>query len=156
MAKPSAAVSAITLVTPYEGAFLSRWRLSTLQRLNADLHDRLREQRSLYDAAMLTGTDADIREHSEAMVRGWQAACAALEAAEPPHDAYQVGKDRKSGLTVIIADTKRSLDAARPFHPDAVFMSPDEVAVLLAGQGVVASIKGAFTHSEIIATEPAQ
>jgi len=141
----------LALVAPAETAFRSRWRLSTLKRADADLHDALCEQIDLFNTALVTGSDDEARLQSEAMVRGWRAACAALESPLLPDDAYQVGFDPSTGTRVVIADTKASIGRVQNIDGDRVlFVTPDEVAKLVASMGVIAECKSLFPDAEIV------
>lgn len=145
----------LALVAPAESAFLSRWRMTTLERLDKDLHDLLQEQRGLYDRACLMGTEAEAVEQSEAMVRGWRAAISRMEHGLQEDDAYLVGQDRKTGMIVCISDIKESIARAQKIHGDrCVFMTPDEVATLLAGTQMLAQIKSVFPDAEIVDIYP--
>lgn len=141
----------VALVAPAENAFRSRWRLSTLKKVDADLCDRLVEQIGLYNQAMVTGTVTDAREQAQAMVRGWQAACAALESPLLPDDAYQVGYDYESGTRVVVADHQGSVARVQAVKGERVVMvTPDEVARIVGGLGIIAEAKSFFPDAEII------
>ena len=58
---------------------------------------------------MVTGKARDVEAHGAAMLRGYVRACAVLEAAEAPDDAYQIGRDPRTGLMVAIGDQKAAL-----------------------------------------------
>lgn len=144
----------LALVQPAESAFRSRWRLSTLQRVDADLHQALVEQISLYDNALVTGTDQECRIQSEAMVRGWRAACAALESPMLPDDAYQVGFDYNTGTRVVIAEQKASIARVQRVDGERVVMvTPDEVARMVAGMGIFAEVKNLFPDTELLSID---
>lgn len=149
--KSSTVANALALVGPAESAFTSRWRLSTLARVNEELHRLLNEQRELYDTALLMGTDAEVKEQSEAMVRGWRAACAALEQPLQDDDAYMTGTDLNTFTTVVIGDHRQS--AARHQVKDGysvVFVTPDEVAALFGSFTTLRTVKDLFPDAEII------
>jgi len=144
----------LALVAPAESAFRSRWRLSTLKRVNADLHQALSEQIDLYNQALITGSDKDCRIQSEAMVRGWRAACAALESPLLPDDSYQVGMDYNTGTRVVIAEQKDSIARVQRIDGERVVMvTPDEVARMVAGMGIFAEVKSLFPNAEILQVE---
>lgn len=154
-AKESVVGTALALVAPAEQAFTSRWRLSTLQRIDPELHALLIEQQDLYDGAMLMGTDADVAEQSQAMVRGWRAACAAMEKPLQADDAYLVGSNLDSFTTVVIGHCKGS--AARHQVKDGqtvIFVTPDEVAAMFAGMTALRSVKQLFPDAEVINVTP--
>lgn len=142
----------LKLVTPAEDAFLSRWRLSTLERLDKELHDRVVEQQALYHSAQVTGSDAELREQAQAMVRGWRAACQRMESPLQPDDAYMVGHDLLIGTHVVIAE--RSSAAARAQSVDGItrkLVTPDEVAKLLAAFDTINKAKELFPDAELVA-----
>lgn len=147
---------ALALVAPAEAAFRSRWRLSTLQRLSPDLYTRLREQIDLFNEALVTGSDSEAREQAEAMVRGWRAACAALEAPLQPDDAYFIGWDHARGLKVVISESKHSVARVQSLNGERVLMiSPDEVARMVSGMTMIAETKCFFPDAELTAVSDA-
>lgn len=149
--KPDAISAALALVAPAEQAFTSRWRLSTLARVDPGLHQLLQEQRDLYDSALLKGSDTDVREQSQAMVRGWRAACQRMEAPLMEDDAYLVGSNLDTFTTVIIGHHKGS--AGRQQVKDGhtvIFVTPDEVASLFAGMTALRQVKALFPDAEIM------
>lgn len=138
-------------VRPAESAFRSRWRLSTLRRVDAGLHQALREQIDLYHAALVTGSDADLKIQSEAMVRGWRAACAALESPLQPDDAYLVGFDARTGIRVVIAEQQGAIGRVQCLKGERVLIvTPDEVAALMAASTILAETKVLFPDAEIV------
>ena len=153
--KPPVVSECLALVAPAEQAFRSRWRLSTLARVNADLHEALLDQISLYNTALITSSDDEAREHAAAMVRGWRAACAALEAPLQDDDAYFVGIDYKTGLHVVIGEQQASKGRVQ-IRDDrkVIFMTPDELATLVAGIQIIAEAKTVFPDAEVIQLYP--
>lgn len=148
---------AIALVGPAESAFRSRWRLSTLARVNADLHNMLCEQIVLYNTALITGTDKEAQIQAEAMVRGWRAACGALEGPALPDDAYQIGFDLNTGTRVVIAEQAASIGRVQSHRGErVVIVTPDEVARMVAGMGLIAEAKSFFPDAEILSVGPAR
>jgi predicted exporter len=155
--KESAVSQALTLVAPAETAFTSRWRLTTLQRLDADLYARIQEQQDLYDSAMLKGTDDEVREQSAAMVRGWRAACQRMERPLQPDDAYLVGHDPTSFTRVVIGHHTQS--AARTQYVEGqttIFVTPDEVAALFTSMTALRTVKALFPDAEIMEVTPSK
>lgn len=153
--KPNVVAEAMALVAPAEAAFRSRWRLTTLKRIDAELHQNLVEQIDLYSASLVTGSDADTREHAAAMVRGWRAACAALETPLAPDDAYLVGVDWHTGTRVVISDSKVSVARVQSIKGERVVMvSPDEVAKMFASLTILAEAKTLFPDAEIVEILP--
>jgi hypothetical protein len=139
----------LAMVAPAEAAFRSRWRMTTLERVNKDLHDLLAEQIDLYSTALIAASADELREQAGAMVRGWVAACRAMET--QPDDAYLTGLDWASRTRVVISNSKQSID-----HVDAedgvrvLAVTPDEIAKLFGRMGVVSLTKQTFPDAEII------
>ena len=135
--------------------FEARWTTLALRRVNPDLAEALHEQRNIYTEACLRGTAEEIEEHGAATVRGFRAAIAAMEAAAAPDDAYLLGRCPNTGVQVAIGHSKASVDRVIELHgQDLVYISPDEVATLIATAEAfsrVAGIKRAFPGSEIVA-----
>lgn len=122
-----------------------------MERVDADLHARLVEQIDLYDRAMITGSDDEARDQAEAMVRGWRAACSAMESPLRPDDAYLTGYDISTNTIVVIADCKESGPRAeRVLGRKAITITPDEVAKVIAGLNIIAEAKGLFPDAEVI------
>ncbi len=145
-------------VTAAAAPFESRWTLRALQRTDVGLHQRLVEQMDLYHEALVTGSDDDVEEHSAAMQRGWAAATRAMEAAGAEDDAYLIGR-HLSGVVVAIGDNRHAVARVRTVHGDqVVWVTPDEVAALIAGLETIKALKGLWPGAEIIRlypTEPA-
>lgn len=142
--------------------FESRWTMRALRRVDVELCQAVEEQSGLFHEAILTGEDDQIREHGEAMCRGWQAAVVRMEQAGEPDDCYQIGFDPGSGMTVAIAAQRSASARVRDLHGDRViFVTPDEVAAMFAGMQTVAKVKALWPGAEITrieryADEPAQ
>jgi predicted exporter len=150
-AKSSTVADALSLTAPAEAAFRSRWRLSTLARIAPELHQALTEQIQLYDTAMLTGRDDEVKLQSEAMVRGWRAACKTLEQPLNDDDAYFVGQDPKTGTKLVIGQCKQSIARVQSIEGSrAIFMTPDELAVIVAGLDIIAQAKTLFPDAEVV------
>lgn len=142
------------MVAPAETAYRSRWRLSTLKRVDADLHQALTEQIDLYNTALVTGSYAEARLQADAMVRGWRAACAKLESPALPDDAYQTGFDYNTGTRVVIAEQQASIARVQRVAGERVVMvTPDEVARMVAGMGIFAEVKTLFPNAEILCVD---
>jgi hypothetical protein len=148
-ASPVVVGECLAMVAPAEAAFHSRWRMSTLERCDSDLHQLLREQIDLYSTALIIGSAEELREQAGAMVRGWRAACGAMEA--KPHDAYLVGLDWATKTRVVISDHKHSI-AHLSGHEECrvVAVSPDEVAKLIGSLGIIALTKEHFPDAELV------
>jgi len=142
----------LALVAPAEAAFHSRWRLSSLKRVDADLHEAITDQIELFGSACVMGDNAEARLQSEAMVRGWNAACKAMETANWPDDAYLMGMDDASGIQVVISEHKGSRDElAKRYGEPLVLMTPSEVAALLGTVKLIEAAKVHFPDAEILA-----
>lgn len=142
----------LALVASAESAFRSRWRLGTLERLDPELHGLLVEQIDLFNMSLVTGTDSEARDHAAAMVRGWRAACAALEAPLQADDAYLVGFDPNTGTRVVVAEQVTSAARVQALAGErVVLVTPDEVARMVAGMAIVAEAKMLFPDAEVMA-----
>ena len=81
--------------------FEARWTEAALRRIDPALHARFLTQREKFNAALENGTIDEVVEQGAAMVRGYVAVVAAMEAAGAPDDAYQIGRG-PAGLTIGI------------------------------------------------------
>jgi hypothetical protein len=91
------------------------------------------------------------------MVRGWRAACAALEAPLAPDDAYLVGQDDNTGTKVIISDQRASVGRVQAVAGQRVIIvTPDEVARLVAGMDIIVQAKSFFPDAELVAINRAE
>jgi hypothetical protein len=138
------------MVSSAAAAFEARWTRATLKRVDPSLAERLSEQRDLFDAAMVKGTYTEIAKQGAAMCRGYAAACGALERAEAPDDAYMLGTDPETGMTVAVGLQKASADHVAEVH-HAIWITPDEVAMLLASApfSAMTSVKRLFPGAEL-------
>lgn len=134
--------------------FERRWTILALQRVDADLADRLREQRSIFNEATMFGKPSDIIEHGGAMCRGWQAAVALMDRLDVQDDAYMLGACPQTGVKVAVGHQKAAVGRVREVHgQDVVWITPDEVATLIATAEAfqrVAGIKKAFPGAEVV------
>lgn len=147
---PRTVADCLAMVAPAEAAFHSRWRMSSLKRVDAELHEMLTDQQELYGSACVMGTDEEARLQSEAMVRGWVAACTRMETEQAPEDAYLMGMDDVSGIQVVIAEHKGSRDAlAKRYGEPLILITPNEVAVMLGAQALLRETKKYFADAEI-------
>ncbi len=138
--------------------FESRWTLTALHRIDPDLHDRLLDQQSLYHQALVTGDAEDVEEQSAAMCRGWVTVTRVMVAAAVPDDAYQLGFH--AGTRVAIGEQKHAVSRVRDLHGNPViWITPDEVAALVAGVEAIKTAKSLWPDAETIRLyprEPAQ
>ena len=145
----------VTAITGAAEAFERRWTLAALWRVDPDLARRLEEQRALWLEASSVGDEEDIEVQGAALVRGFRAAVARMEERGAADDAYLVGRCPKTGLVVAVGHQKAAAERVREVHgPDAIWISPDEVAELLAGlPGLKAlfATKRAWPGSEVVA-----
>jgi len=135
-------------------AFEARWTFLALRRVDADIAERLFEQRSRYDRACMTGTADEIEEEGAALCRGYVAAVAALQAASVEDDAYLVGRCPLTGITVAISGQRAAVVRVRELYGDEViWLTPDEIATLVASGEqfkAIATVKRKFPGAEVI------
>jgi len=110
--------------------FEARWTDAALRRVDPTLHARLRKQRELFNAAMENGTINEVVEHGAAMVRGYVAVVAAMEAARAPDDGYQIGRG-PTGLTIAIGPKPCCARVQELYGNTVQWFSPDEVATII-------------------------
>jgi hypothetical protein len=126
--------------------FEARWTEAALRRIDPELHARFRKQREMFNAALETGTIDEVVENGAAMVRGYVAVVAAMEAAGAADDAYQIGRG-PNGLTIAIGP-KPCCARVQELYGDTVqWFSPDEIAAIIemdARFKALAEVKRAF------------
>ena len=139
-----------------EEMFTGRWRLSSLQRVDPELYARLMEQVALYDSALFGSKTAETRLQADATLRGWKAAKARMEAVAAPDDAFQYGTDQTSGCVVAIGirPPSESRLQLRDGHR-VIFVTPDEVAKLVAAHELLCEVKRSFPAAEILSVRAA-
>ena len=131
---------------PYE----SRWTMRALLAVDRDLYLKFRDQQNLWHEALVTGTEDDIAEQTGAMCRGWQAITLRMDGTED--DAYMIGVDDAKGITVAISSQKAARERVEELYGDrVVFLDPAEVATLLGRSETIATLKGDFPGSELLA-----
>jgi hypothetical protein len=154
MTTASLVASLLAMVAPAETAFRSRWRLQSLRRIDPELHALLVEQIGLYEQSLVTGSDDEAHDQAAAMVRGWRAACAAMESPLQPDDAYLTGWDHNTNTIVVIANVKDSGPRAeRVLGQKVITITPDEVAKVVSGLNIIAEAKSLFPDAEVIRFE---
>lgn len=135
-------------------AFEARWTVIGLRNVDRWLAVDLHEQRELFAEACAIGEAKEINIQGGAMLRGYQAATAAMEAAGVPDDSYLLGTCPTTGFKVAIGVSKAAVERVRQLHgEDVVWLSPDEVATLMASSQAfmtVAAIKKKFPGAEVI------
>ncbi len=137
--------------------FERRWTWGALQRVDTGLAGLLREQRQLFDEALVTGTVADIALHGPATCRGWAAAVRAMGDAAEPDSAYFVGVCPKTGFKIAVGQRAAADRVAELHGTSAAWFGADEVAEILAGLEqvkTIAAIKRAFPGAEIVDRYP--
>jgi hypothetical protein len=130
-------------------AFECRWLMSSLARVDPELHGDLLEQRSFWAQARVAGDAQEVIEQGEAMIRGWQAAVARMLQAGAPDDAYVLGQH--GSMTVAVG-------AARNGHARVcelggqrvVWLTPDEVAQLYAGLQMIGKIQELWPDAKVV------
>lgn len=136
-------------------AYESRWTLAALRRVDRELYELLVEQQGLYHRAMMDGDEEEVRIQSGAMCRGWAAAARRLEQAAVEDDAYVLGRDLKTGTLVAIGAQRHASARVREVHGERViWVTPDEVAALIAGMELLKAAKEVFPNAEIIDLYP--
>lgn len=152
-AAPSLIEQMIAQESAAAATFESRWTMRALKRVDADLCQAIDEQRQLFQEAILTGEDDQIREHGEAMCRGWIAAVLRMERAQEPDDAYLLGQS--GGTMVAIAQQRSAQERVRDLHGDrVVFLTPDEIADMFVGLQGIAKVKSLWPDAEIVGVRP--
>jgi hypothetical protein len=131
--------------------FEARWTEAALRRIDPGLHDRFRKQRELFTAALEDGTIDEVVENGSAMVRGFVAVVAAMQAASARDDAYQIGRG-PGGLTIAIGP-KPCCARLQELYGNAVqWFSPDEIAAIIemdARFKAMVDVKRAFPGAEV-------
>jgi hypothetical protein len=133
--------------------FEMRWTLAALRRTDAGLYERLQDQRGLFDQAIAAGTSQEIELHGAALCRGYAIVIQALERVAVRDDAYMLGSDGRSGFRVAISQQKASAQHIRELGGDVVWITPDEVALILANLESfkpLAAIRRMFPGGEIL------
>jgi hypothetical protein len=131
--------------------FEARWTEAALRRIDPGLHDRFRKQRELFNAALENGTIDEVVEHGAATVRGYVAVVTAMQAADAPDDAYQIGRG-PSGLTFAIGPKPCCARLQELYGNVVQWFSPDEIAAIIemdARFKALAEVKRVFPGAEM-------
>ncbi|GJE45684.1 hypothetical protein [Methylobacterium soli] len=135
-------------ITAPATAHEARWTLAALRRVDPEIGARLDRQIGLWLEAARTGDEDEIELQGGGLARGYRKAAEIMQAADAEDDSYLLGHDAASGLTLAIGHSPASAEAVKVNHgPDAVWMTPDEVAGLLQSLGgfeTIAAIKRAW------------
>lgn len=138
--------------------FEARWTQASLRRLDPELAEALHDQINLFGEACVTGTEPEIAEHGEAMVRGYGKAVEAMQNAHIEDDAYMLGTDLTTGTKVAIGTQKAAVQRVRQIHGDnVIWLTPDEVARMLAGVEsfkMIGAVKKLFPGAEVVDRYP--
>jgi hypothetical protein len=133
-------------------SFEGRWTEGALRRIDPALHARFQQQRELFNAALAHGSTEEVSKHGATMVRAYVAVFIAMQASGALDDAYQVGRDPKTGLTIAIGE-RSCCERVGELHGDAVqWFSPDEIATIIAMDArfkKIADVKRVFPGAEI-------
>ena len=124
-------------------SFKRRWTLASLRRVDEGLLRKFEEQLRLYDAAMLLHDRAEIEEQASAMCRGWAAITSRMESSGAAEDAYLEGFDGRTGTRVRISSQRETCDE------EAIWITPDEVAVLLGSMNELKQLKQIFPGATV-------
>jgi hypothetical protein len=129
-------------------AYERRWTMRTLQRVEPGLHDRLMQQRAQWHEALICGDEEEAERQGEAMCRGWVAAVSRMEAEGAPDDAYLLGQH--GGMVVAVGARPASGRVAEAHGQAVVWLTPDEVAAMVAGLQGLAAVKELWPDSEVV------
>jgi hypothetical protein len=136
-------------VTAAALAFEARWTRNALRRVAPELADRLDQQTRLYQEAVEDGTAEQIETQGGGMCRGYAVCAAAMQTAKADDDAYLIGVS--DDVTVAIGDARAAVDRVKErFGRDVVFVTPDEVAEMLAKLPALSEVKRVFSGAEIV------
>lgn len=131
-------------------AFESRWTIRALRRVNSELGEALQDQIDLFNEALIKGSMGEVRDQGEALIRGYAVCAKAMDDAGEPDDAYMIGKDPDTGLTVAIGENRLCVDRVRDVYGEkVVWVVPDEIASIMAGMQTVARVKQLWPGAEI-------
>jgi len=132
--------------------FHARWTWAALSRVNPDLYRRMFDQVQIYDSRCVIEENwSELEAIAQATVRGYTLAIKTMVEAQVDDDAYLLGIDRTTGLRVVIRNRHGAMP---PAEPEAVSLTPDEVASLLAASRAILSVKEIFPGAVINGLEP--
>jgi len=127
--------------------FEGRWMMLSLHRVDPELYKNLMEQNDIFDDVSITGSVEDVEEHGNATIRGYEIAIKRMEKSEVEDDSYILGQCYLTGLKIAIGSAKGSTKRIREVYgQDVIFISPDEVASIIAMKGECESKVIAFIH----------
>jgi hypothetical protein len=128
-------------------SFETRWSMDALQRVDADLHARLVEQRELWHEAQIVGDEVEMERQGEALCRGWVWAIERMERKGEPHDAYMLGQH--GHVLVAIGERLAAHKVVRDGR-QAAWLTPDAVAKMVAGIQTLGTLRELWPDVEII------
>lgn len=155
----SVVASLVARLSTAQASFETRWSMGALQRVDADLHARLVEQRQLWHEAQIVGDEGEMERQGEALCRGWIWAIERMEREGEPDDAYMLGQH--GSLLVAIGERKAAHAIVRDGR-QAVWLTPDAVAKMAAGLQTLATLRELWPDVELVRVverhpdEPAQ
>jgi hypothetical protein len=126
--------------------FEARWTEAALRRIDPILYTRFQRQREMFNAAVESGTLDEVATHGGAMVRAYIAVVTAMQAADAPDDAYQIGRG-PNGLTIAIGPRPCCARVWELYGDDVQWFSADEVATIIETDRrlkALAEVKRAF------------
>lgn len=119
------------MVNEAREAFEKRWRIESVRKIDEELFDRFMEQHRLYREAIITGTDEEAQDQSDAMVRAYAAITECMKG--HIQDAYLRGYDAESGTSVIISEYRQDVEGS-------VWVTPNVVARLIGSHRDLATM----------------
>lgn len=133
--------------------FEARWTVRALRRHNPELAATFEGVIERYRHAMVGGTPGEIEAEASLMCRAYAAVSTELVSAKVPNDAYQIGRDSKSGMTIAIGEAPTQAALVQELHgPGVAWFSPDEIATMIALNdklNKIAQVKARFPGAEI-------
>lgn len=112
--------------------FEKRWTRRALKLHDPKLAEQFEVQLERYCSAIVSGTSTEIDTEGARMCQAYALVAAELHAANVPDDAYLIGRDAKSGLTIAISPVPAAAERVREVYGDGViWFSPDEIATLV-------------------------
>ena len=133
-------------------AFEARWTRNALKFHNPQLAEQFEAQLERYRRSLVVGTAAEVDVGGARLCRAYAQIAAELQAAGVSDDAYQIGRDPKSGLTIALGPKSCCGRVHELFGNAVQWFSPDEVATIIAMDErfrALANVKRVFPGAEI-------
>ena len=133
-------------------AFEARWTRNALKFHNPQLAEQFEAQLECYRRSLVVGTAAEVDAEGARLCRAYAQIAAELQAARVSDDAYQIGRDPKSGLTIAVGPKPCCVRVHELFGGAVQWFSPDEVATIIAMDErfrALANVKRVFPGAEI-------